>query len=62
VLLNAISAAVWGILMVWAGFMFGKAINLWLHAFKSATLAIVAAGAAVLLIALSPRLLRHWRR
>ena len=61
VLLNAISAAVWGVLMVWVGFVFGKAIDPWLHGINSATLLIIAVGATVLLVALSPRLLRRWR-
>lgn len=61
VALNAISAAVWGVLMVWGGFLFGKAIDPWLHRIKSATLIVLAVGAVVLLVAMSPRLLRWWR-
>lgn len=61
VVLNAVSAAVWGVLMVWAGFAFGKAIDPWLHRIKSATLVIFAGGAVILLIALMPRFLRRWR-
>lgn len=62
VMLNAISAAVWAVLMVWAGYLFGKTIDPWLHRIKSATLLIFAAGALVLVIAMSPRLLRWWKR
>jgi membrane protein DedA with SNARE-associated domain len=61
IMLNAISAAVWGVAMVWAGFWFGKAIDPWLHTLKSATLNVAAAGIVVVLVALAPRLLRHWR-
>ncbi|WP_404714055.1 DedA family protein [Sphingomonas sp. MMS24-J13] len=62
VMLNAISAAVWAVLMVWGGFLFGKTIDPWLHRIKSATLLIFAAGAVVLAIAMSPRLLRWWQQ
>jgi membrane protein DedA with SNARE-associated domain len=61
VLLNAISAAVWSLVMVWAGFVFGQAIDPWLHTVRSATVMIVVAGIVLLLGALSPRLLRSWR-
>jgi membrane protein DedA with SNARE-associated domain len=62
VLLNATSAALWGVVMVWAGYWFGRAIDPWLHTARSATLIVLAAGALVLLIAMSPRLLRLWRQ
>jgi membrane protein DedA with SNARE-associated domain len=61
VVLNAVSAAVWGVAMVWAGFYFGKAIEPLLHTAKSATLTVLAIGAIVFLAAMSPRLLRYWR-
>ena len=62
VMLNSVSAAVWGLTMVWLGFLFGKAINPWLQEVKSATLLMLGAGAAILLAALAPRLVRRWRR
>lgn len=31
VLLNVTSAAVWGVVMVWAGYLFGRAAGPWLH-------------------------------
>lgn len=62
VMLNAISAAVWGLIMAWAGFLFGRAIDPWLHRIKSATLLILAVAAIMLLIALAPRLIRRLRR
>jgi len=62
VMLNAISAAVWGLVMVWLGFLFGRAINPWFQEVKSATLLVLGAGALILLAALAPRLVRHWRR
>jgi membrane protein DedA with SNARE-associated domain len=61
VVLNAASAAVWGVAMVWAGFYFGKAIEPLLHTAKSATLTVLVIGAVVFLAAMSPRLLRYWR-
>jgi len=61
VLLNASSAAVWGVVMVWAGFWFGRAIDPWLHTIKSATLIVLGVGAIVLLAAMTPRLRRRLR-
>lgn len=58
VFLNAISAAVWGTVMVWAGYFFGKAIDPWLHTIKSAMLVVVGGGMLALLVAMGPRLLR----
>lgn len=61
VLLNAVSAAVWGVVMVWLGYAFGKAIDPWMHGIKSATMLIIAGGAVIALIAVAPRLIRRWR-
>lgn len=60
VMLNAISAAVWGLIMAWLGYLFGRAINPWLQGVKSATLLVLGAGAVILLAALAPRLVRRW--
>jgi len=62
VLLNAASASVWGVVMVWAGYLFGQAINPWLHTLKSATVVVIGVGAAVGIALLTPSLLRRWRR
>lgn len=61
VALNMISAAFWGVIMVWLGYGFGRALDPWMHGIKSATLVVLAVGALVGLIALSPRLRRRWR-
>ena len=44
VMLNAISAAVWGLVMVWLGFLFGRANNPWCQGVKSPTLLVLGAG------------------
>jgi membrane protein DedA with SNARE-associated domain len=62
VLLNALSAALWGVIMVWAGFWFGKAIEPWLHTIKSAWILVLAGGGILALAAMTPRLIRYWRR
>jgi membrane protein DedA with SNARE-associated domain len=62
VMLNAISAAVWGLIMVWLGYLFGKAIDPWLQEVKSVTLLLLGAGAVILLAAVAPRLLRRLSR
>lgn len=61
VMLNAVSAAVWGVIMVWAGYLFGRALNPWLSTINSATMIVIAVGGAILLVALAPRLVR-WLR
>jgi len=52
VLLNAVSAMLWGVVMVWAGFFFGRAVEPWFWTFKSGVLVAVAVGAV---------LARRWR-
>jgi membrane protein DedA with SNARE-associated domain len=61
VLLNASSAAVWGVTMVWLGFWFGKAIDPWLSKIKSVTLVIAAVAVVLVIVVLAPRVLRRWR-
>lgn len=62
VMLNAISAAIWGLIMVWAGYLFGRAIDPWLHRIKSVSLLVVGIGGVILLFALAPRLIRRLRK
>lgn len=50
VLLNAVSAAVWGPLIASVGYLFGEALDPWLHSIKSVTMIIIAlCGAAAIL-------------
>lgn len=61
VILNCVSAAFWGTAMVWLGYVFGKALDPWLHGLKSATMVIVGVGLICGAIAVFPKVKRRWR-
>jgi membrane protein DedA with SNARE-associated domain len=45
--LNMLAAAIWGPLIAWLGYLFGKALDPWLHDVKS--IILIAAGVAVMI-------------
>jgi membrane protein DedA with SNARE-associated domain len=61
VLLNAVSAAIWGPVLAWAGYGFGEALAPWLHSFKSVLLGLFAVIAVIGLLLFAGRALLRRR-
>ena len=60
VLLNIVSAAIWGPTMAWLGYAFGGVIDPWLHGAQ--TVVLVIGAAALIVVIFAGRYWHGWRR